>query len=207
MKKQFLVLSLLFFGFGLKAQILIEGTLDNKIYSSIENTIELVNFENCQSLEVEIEGFEDKFELQDCRFSITHLRKDTSKIWIINSSEVIYEQILIKAKTQAVSYLNLDGERINKGTITKEQLEKMTSLDIIYNCPWVKTKVKSFELIITKENETSHFYTKVIGNKFSNEIIEEIKNIENPKRLYIEGIDWIPVSCFESMNSIILDIK
>lgn len=188
------------------SQIMIEGREERKIYNSITNNIELTSIENCENLYIEIEEFKEPIIPVDCKFSINHLKKDTSKMWIKNTNdEILYEIKLERIQLEAKSYININNKMMIGGQISKEELSKINGVEIAYNCPWIKSKIRKYQLTILEDNGKSATY-EVLGEKIPDKIKYEITILKNPKAIYIDNIDWKPITCFEKMNSILLEI-
>lgn len=191
-----------------KAQILIGGKKTTKIYSSIRNVIQYTGKLDCNNLRVKIDGFEEVFFSDDCSFTLGYLKNDSSSMKIINTEEeVIFQTTLFREKLQAKAYLKVGNNFISEGTISKKDLSQVQKLSVFYNCPWVDPALtRSFTLTIVEKNGQYKVF-EIKGANITDKIKYEISLINDPQRMYIDKIDWRPLSCFESMNSIVLDIK
>ena len=190
------------------SQILIGGKKGNIIYSSVTNKISYTGNYNCVKLKVKIEGFDEILKLKNCEFEITHLKFDTSRLQILNEvDKTIFDTVLIKKRNEAKAYLKIGEKLLTKGVIQKEDLQLIDKVEINYSCPWLKeTKVYGFNFIIIDE-KGKHLSYEVNGNKIRDKDKDEILLMNKPKRIYIEQINWIPIGCFEKINSITIDIK
>jgi len=190
------------------SQILIGGKRGNIIYSAVINKISYTGNYNCEKLKVKIDGFNEVLKFENCSLEITYLKFDTSRLQINNEvGEIIFDTVLIKNKNEAKAYLQIGEKLLAKGVIQKKDLQLLDKVKINYSCPWLKeAKVYGFNLIII-DSEGKYLSFEITGNKILDKYKDEILLMENPQNIYIEQINWVPISCFEKINPLHLEVK
>ena len=190
------------------SQILIGGEGGNIIYSSVVNIVEYIGDDDCQGLSIKLEGYDKKINFENCAFEITYLKFDTSRLEIVNKLDsIVFDTILIKNINSAKGYLQVGSKLLMQGSIEKKELKWLEKIEVKYECPWIKApEIYGFNLIVLKE-EGEYLSYAIKGSEIPNNCRKEISSMNNPQRIYIEQINWMPISCFEKMNSIVLDIK
>jgi len=189
-------------------QILIGGIEGETIYSSVVNQIQYIGNHDCEGLSLKIEGYDNELKFENCVFEITYLKFDTSKLEIYNQfDEIIFDTILIKNKNEANGYVQVGSKLLIEGSIKESELLLLEKVRVKYECPWIKEpKIYGFNLIVVND-KGEHLSYEIEGSEIPNSKKEEIMLMDNPKRIYIDQIDWIPINCFERMNSIVLEIE
>jgi hypothetical protein len=202
-----LFLSILFQMNGI-SQILIGGKAGNIVYSSVVNQIKYIGNYNCDKLKVKIEGYDEEMKFKNCNLEITYLKLDTSRLEIKDEvGETIFDTILIKNRNDAKGYIQIGERLLITGKINKKDLQLLDQIKVKYACPWLREpKVYGFKLIIVNDKR-EYLSFDIIGNKILDIYKDEILLMKNPLRIYIEQINWVPINCFEKINSIVLEIK
>lgn len=199
---------LIVFNITAKCQILIGDIEGNTIYSSVVNRIQYIGNHDCEGLSVKIEGYDDEINFQNCTFEITYIKFDTSRLEIYNQfGKIIFDTILIKNENEAKGYVQVDGKSLIGGSIKESELQFLEKVRVKYECPWTREPIiYGFNLIIVND-KGGYLSYEISGSEISNSIKKEIMLMDNPKKIYIEQISWKPISCFEGMNSIVLEIE
>lgn len=93
------------------------------------------------------------------------------------------------------------------GTLTKAQLGRLRGISVGYGCPWYrKAKVKGFTFALANiDNEVLEYQLQ--GDRIPAKYLRQIAAMDQPTYLYIFAIDWIPIGCGESINSMLLEIN
>lgn len=189
-------------------QILIGGEDGHTIYSNIGNKIKYVGKQDCAGLSVRIEGYEEDLLMEDCSVKINYLTSDSSDLEIRNQAgEVIFKTTLLRHKNQGQAFALVGGKLLTEGTISKKDLKTFEGIRVKYPCPWLPLpKIYGFDIIVADDKGGGVKY-EVSGHRLPNRYKKEILQIKNPTRIYIENINWVPISCFEMMNWIMLEIE
>jgi len=207
-KLLFILVLVMFFHVSGRSQILIGGKEGNTIYSSAKNHVQYIGDYDCKELLVRIEGYDEKIDFENCGFKIYYLRFDTSRLELVNKQGVVvFDTILIKNENEVKGFLQVGDKLLAGGSIQKKELRLLDKVKAKYECPWLEPQVYGFFFLIVNDKEEYIAY-KINGAEIPRGYIDEIMQMPDPTKIYIEQINWGPfIRCSETINSIVIEIR
>jgi hypothetical protein len=131
---------------------------------------------------------------------------DTTYVSIFKGDVLQHKDTLYAREIQAKAYALIDNELYSGGTISSDKLKDLVGIRLKYECPWVHQTIIGFSMVLLGESQNP-IVIRIQGENLSAKSKAELLNFTNPKTLYIEDIQVIPITHQKPPSNIVLNIK